>query len=98
MRFTSVDFQRNVTKALHDPHLQEALQRGMHGFVGKRAEAVAAVPEFERLRDEAREIKNHTLEHLDYYLEIFEQSFVRSGGHVHWAADAAEARRIVLEI
>ncbi|MDH3450870.1 MAG: LutB/LldF family L-lactate oxidation iron-sulfur protein [Gammaproteobacteria bacterium] len=98
MRFTSVDFERNVTKALQDEHLQDALQRGMHGFVGKRAEAVAAVPEFERLRDEAREIKNHTLEHLDYYLESFEESVVRSGGHVHWAVDAVEARGIVLDI
>ena len=98
MQFTSADFQRNVTKALNDPHLQQALKRGMHGFVDKRAEAAAAVPEFERLRDEAREIKDHTLKYLDYYLERFEESVIRSGGHVHWAADAIDARNIVLEI
>jgi L-lactate dehydrogenase complex protein LldF len=98
MQFTSSDFQRNVSKALNDSHLQQALQRGMHGFVGKRAEAAAAVPEFDRLRDEAREIKDHTLEYLDYYLERFEEAVTRMGGHVHWAADALEARNIVLDI
>ncbi len=98
MQFTSVDFQRNVSKALNDPFLQQALQRGMHGFVGKRADAVSAVPEFEQLRDEARDIKNHTLTYLDYYLEKFEASVTRLGGHVHWASDAREARELVLEI
>ncbi len=98
MQFTSVDFEQNVSKALNDQYLQQALRKGMQGFVGKRAEAVAAVPEFERLRDEARDVKNHTLAHLDYYLERFEASVIRLGGQVHWAGDAREARNIVLEI
>ncbi len=98
MQFTSVDFERNVSKALHDENLQRALRKGMHGFVAKRAEAVAAVPEFESLRDQARDIKNHTLENLDYYLERFERAVIERGGKVHWAADAEQARRIVLDI
>ena len=30
------------------------------------------LPEFEQLRDQARDVKNHVLAHLDYYLERFE--------------------------
>ena len=35
--------------------------------------ADAKLPEFEALRDEARDIKDHTLAHLDLYLEAYER-------------------------
>ena len=46
----------------------------------------------------ARDIKNHTLAHLDLYLEQFEQRCAAAGGHVHYAVTAEEARAPVLEI
>ena len=39
------------------------------GFIDKRRRCRARLPEFEALRDTARDIKNHTLAHLDLYLE-----------------------------
>ncbi|MCP5149834.1 MAG: iron-sulfur cluster-binding protein [Ectothiorhodospiraceae bacterium] len=68
------------------------------GFVGKRASAVAAVPEWEQLRAAGREIKEHTLAHLDWYLERFEAKVRENGGHVHWASTAEEACRIVVDL
>jgi len=68
------------------------------GFVGKRADAAAALPEFEALRDAAREVKEHTLMHLDYYLEKFEEGVQAQGGRVHWASTPDEACRIVVGI
>ncbi|HCL65632.1 MAG TPA: (Fe-S)-binding protein, partial [Rhizobium sp.] len=50
-------------RALHDPQLQKALQNVEKGFIAKRAAAAAALPEFDALRDNARDIKNHTLSH-----------------------------------
>ncbi|MFZ0838480.1 MAG: lactate utilization protein B, partial [Xanthobacteraceae bacterium] len=49
-------------------------------------------------RDAARDIKNHTLAHLDLYLEEYESRVVAQGGHVHYAATAADARALVLDI
>ena len=60
--------------------------------------AVAALPEFEQLRDIARDIKNHTLAHLDFYLEEWEAKVLAAGGTVHWCATADEARDAVLAI
>ena len=54
------------------------------------------LPEFDALRDSARAIKDHTLAHLDLYLEAYERKVSESGGHVHYARDAAEANAIVL--
>ena len=61
-------------------------------------EAIARLPEFEALRDIGKAIKDHTIAHLDYYLELYEKNVVATGGVVHWARDAAEARAAVLEI
>ncbi|MDD3354221.1 LutB/LldF family L-lactate oxidation iron-sulfur protein [Zoogloea sp.] len=91
-------FREQAATALADPHLREALARTRISFVHKRAELTAALPEFERLRDEARDRKNHVLDHLDHYLERFEESVTQAGGHVHWCQDAAEARQVILDI
>ena len=48
--------------------------------------------------DAARDIKNHVLENLDFYLERFETRVGERGGQVHWARDASEARSVILKI
>jgi L-lactate dehydrogenase complex protein LldF len=94
---TASAFKRNVKEALADAQLQKALRRGL-GFVERRREAVDALPEFDVLRNAARAIKDHTLAHLDLYLEAYEERVAAQGGHVHYAVGADEARAIVLDI
>lgn len=95
---TTPAFKANARAALDDTDLQEALGVMKKGFQAKRAIAAAALPEFEALRDAARDIKNHVLAHLDIYLERYEQQVVANGGHVHWARNGDEAREMILEI
>jgi L-lactate dehydrogenase complex protein LldF len=64
----------------------------------RRDKAAAAIPEWEELRRLASEIKEHTLTHLDHYLEEFEANATKRGAHVHWASDAAEHNDIVYSI
>lgn len=64
----------------------------------KRDRAAHAVPEWEQLRSLAGQIKRHTLAHLADYLLQFEEQAQRHGIHVHWARDADEHNRIVLDI
>jgi L-lactate dehydrogenase complex protein LldF len=98
MQPTSLAFKQNAHQALADPTLQQALGFAKTGFQQKRADAAARLPEFEALRDAAKAIKDHTLAHLDLYLEAFERKVVEQGGQVHWARDDAEARSIMLRI
>ncbi len=65
-------FKANAREAVQDPQLKRALAHVKVGFIGKRAKAAARLPEFEALRDAARDIKVHTLDHLDLYLERYE--------------------------
>jgi L-lactate dehydrogenase complex protein LldF len=98
MHVTSPAFKSNVRQALADPGLQQALSRTGPQFLGRRAAATAGLPEFEALRDIGRDIRDHTIANLDFYLEAYADRVSRDGGQVHWCATAEDARRTVLEI
>jgi L-lactate dehydrogenase complex protein LldF len=95
MESTAHDFKDNVDAALANPNLQDSLAMLKVGFSERRRLAAERLPEFEALRDRARDIKNHALANLDFYLEEFERKVIALGGHVHWAPTAADARRII---
>src|SRR5262249_58666044 len=84
--------------ALHDSFLQQALTIATTKFIDLRREAFAGFPEGEALRDRARAIKEATLQRLDHHLERLVGNIERLGGHVHYAANSEEARRIALDI
>src|SRR5229473_1735927 len=98
MEPTSHSFPANVRAGLADPVLQRALGLARTGFPLRRQQAIERLPEFEALREEGRAIKDHTLAHLDFYLELYERNVIAAGGRVHWARNAEEAREAVLGI
>ena len=55
-------------------------------------------PSSRRCATAARDIKNHTLAHLDLYLEAYEEKVREAGGEVHCAETAEEARDVILGI
>jgi L-lactate dehydrogenase complex protein LldF len=98
MDVTAHAFKSNVKAALKDMQLQRALSGLPTGLVAQRTAAKAKLPEFEALRDVGRDIKDHTLAHLDLYLEAWEKKATAAGAKVHWAPTAADAREIVAGI
>src|SRR5437870_13012266 len=97
-RYEHHDFLSAARQAQADPQLQAALSRLTGTLLAGNRRGFAALADSSRLRDHAKSIKEHTLAHLDRYLEQLEASVIRVGGKVHWAADAGEARGIVLQI
>ena len=98
MQPTSHAFKENASRAMDNQQLQRALGNMKQGFIVKRQTAVDRLPEFDQLRDHAKEVKDHALEHLDFYLEQFEDRVTSQGGQVHWAPTAEDARQHVLDI
>ena len=92
------DFAGAARQALANAPLQAALTRLTDTLMAGNRRGFAALPDSDRLRDHAKQIKEHTLAHLDRYLEQLEASVKQRGGHVHWAATAADARRIIVNI
>jgi L-lactate dehydrogenase complex protein LldF len=92
------DFTGAVAQALTDVPLQAALGRLSDTLMTANRRGYEALADSDLLRDHAKRIKEHTLAHLDQYLEELERSVERAGGHVHWAGSAEDARRIILDI
>jgi L-lactate dehydrogenase complex protein LldF len=83
---------------LRNPQLRKNVAHAMDVIQAKRARLVAEKSDWQALRASASRIKDEVLENLGVYLEQFEERCKAAGGHVHWATDAADARRIILEI
>ena len=92
------DFLGATHQALENVPLQAALTRLTDTLMAGNRRGYAALAESPQLRDHAKRIKEHTLAHLDHYLEMLEASVQRLGGHVHWAATAEDARQAIVDI
>ena len=86
--------------ALKNPKLQQALKRAGTGFDGARRAAINDVgsDNWELWREEARQIKIHALDNLDYYLDLLVEKITQKGGEVHFAKDSEEANSKVSQI
>nr|WP_226345348.1 lactate utilization protein B [Agilicoccus flavus] len=74
------------------------LRHATHTIRDKRAKVVAEVDQWEELRVAGAAIKDRALRHLDVYLPQLEASLTAAGAHVHWARDAEEANRIIVDL
>ncbi len=86
MEITQQTLAQRSHSALQNVTLQLALKRATGRFVELRRKATANLPEWEELRERARQIKEHTLNHLDYYLEQLAERVTALGGKVYWAS------------
>ncbi|HYL81357.1 MAG TPA: lactate utilization protein B, partial [Candidatus Acidoferrum sp.] len=95
---TSIDFRTNSQHV--PPQMPGAVQRATAKFLGSRAALVDALGNefWQALRQAGHDLRLHAITHLDQYLEQAEREVIKTGGHVHWARDAEEARRILLDI
>ncbi len=95
---THIDFRANVQRV--DPQMPASVRQATTKFLSTRAAVVDLVglDRWQTLRQAGHDLRLHTINHLDHYLTMLEERVTQAGGHVHWARDAAEARRIVLDI
>jgi len=91
-------FYDRAEAALHDAQLKTALDRATSRFTAQRSTALDTLIDADDVRNRARAARARALAHLDRYLEQLEEKIVAAGGHVHWAADAEDARRMIADL
>lgn len=91
-------FQKSARGALANQQLRRNLRHATTTIREKRAVRASEVANWEELRTAAEQIKNRVGRHLDTYLLQAEAAMTAAGVSVHWACDAAEANRIVIDI
>jgi L-lactate dehydrogenase complex protein LldF len=92
------DLRTRANRALDDEFLRGAVSFTVDRLRSAKARSAANVSDWEVRRERARELRAHTLEHLDYYLQRFTTEATRVGARVHFASTAAEARSALLGI
>jgi L-lactate dehydrogenase complex protein LldF len=95
---TAPTFPMAAKTMLGDTQLRKNVRHATDVIQTKRARVVGEMPDWQELREAGRQIRQHTMEHLDFYLEEFEANCMRAGGVVHWARDAEEARQIIVRL
>jgi L-lactate dehydrogenase complex protein LldF len=84
--------------ALDDPILQGALKRATDTFIDRRREALTSVTDWEALRQRARQVKEHTINNLDYYLEQLVKNVEAHDGKVFWARTGDDVSKYIIEL
>lgn len=92
------DFMKSAHEATHDAGLQDAMEISVVKKDYARRAILKELPDANALRELAGNIKRHTLDNLDYYIEQLEANVIKNGGQVHFAFSAEDANNLVVEI
>ena len=85
MENRSSEFVARSNEAMADPQLSAVLEHLGRAVPAMRHAGVTSVGNFDELRDSVTAMKQHTLDNLGHYLELYEARVRANGGHVYWA-------------
>jgi L-lactate dehydrogenase complex protein LldF len=93
-----IDFRANTQRV--PLNMPPSIQSATTHILGNRAAVVEVFGKgrWEALRQAGHDVRSRGIEHLGHSLVLLEEQVTKAGGHVHWAQNADEARRIVLQI
>lgn len=91
-------FPEAALPILQNVQLRKNVAHATDVIQSKRNSLVQEKSDWQELRNSAAAIRKQALANLGAYLEQFEANCAARGGVVHWASDAAEARKLILGI
>ncbi len=92
------NFDRESVDAAHNDRLKRAIDNAVVRNDKGRQLKLLELPDSNKVRELAGAIKQHTLDHLDYYLTQLAENVEKKGGHVHFASDGEHAKKIIMGI
>ncbi len=92
------DFHALSVGAAQNQRLKNAVSANtLRQYTGRQSR-MAELPNADALRSLAGDIKQHTLDNLDFYLQQLQSAVQKNGGHVHFANTGDDAKRIIADI
>jgi len=92
------DFPAAAKNLLRDVQLRQNVRHATDVITAKREVVVDEMEDWQALRSAGSAIRQNVLDNLDSYLVQFEEACTRAGGQVHWAINAADAKRIAIDL
>ncbi|MDH5806784.1 MAG: lactate utilization protein B [Candidatus Methanomethylicaceae archaeon] len=85
-------------KWMYDENRRKGLSRAVSSYVSSKEKVLEKMPELERIRKEARKVKEKSINQIFELLKKAMDNIIDSHGNAYFAKNADEARKIVLEI
>ncbi|MUV36979.1 Lactate utilization protein B [Lentibacillus sp. JNUCC-1] len=101
MKIGNQPFFDRVDEALDDDFMRQSMAKAQDGLREKKIAATEGddeIGDWEDWRNAGEEIRRHTLENLDYYLDLLSENFAARGGHVFFAETAEEANAYIQKV
>ncbi|MGJ9382902.1 LutB/LldF family L-lactate oxidation iron-sulfur protein [Salipaludibacillus sp. CF4.18] len=98
VKISNEKFFDRVDKGIKDTFMRKAVSEAQSRLEGRKIEVTEELGNWEDWRDLSEEIRQHTLENLDYYLEQFARNVAKQGGHVFFAENAEEANDYITSV
>ena len=98
MKPLTLNFRSKAAQTLGDDQVQQSLEHVYTGFYQARLNAAADTPNWEEMRTKGKAIKDHTIAHLDHYLDTLSEKVEQNGGTVFFAENAEEARQYITKL
>lgn len=98
IRITDQSYEERIEREVQNIFMRESIASAQGRFRSGRQKATEELGDWEEWRELGEEIRTHTINHLDYYLDELSTQVEARGGHVFFARDAAEANAYVENI
>lgn len=98
MKIGTEPFKERVAQGIHNSFMRGAVAGAQDGMGIKRHAAIEELGNWEDWRAHGEEIRQHVLQHLDYYLEQLSENVAKRGGHVCFAQTKEEANEYIRRI
>ncbi|MED4072412.1 LutB/LldF family L-lactate oxidation iron-sulfur protein [Priestia endophytica] len=98
MKIGEKQFKERVGDGLQDDFMRSAVSSAQERLRARRLHAAQELGHWEEWRSLGEEIRKHTLDYLDYYLEMLSDNVAKRGGHVFFAKTSEEANEYIQNI
>lgn len=95
LKTSTKSFQERVNAGIHNSFMRKATSTAQDRFQVRRIQAAKELGNWEEWRSLGKEIRQHVLDNLDYYLFELSENVAKRGGHVFFAKDAEEATNYI---
>ena len=98
IRIGNPSFETRVQEGIENDFMLNSVAAAQGRFRSRRGSAAEELGNWEDWRSLGEEIRSHTLENIDYYLQQLTDNVSKRGGHVFFAATAEDANEYIKEV
>ena len=98
LKLEDIPFEEGVQKGIENDFMRQAVSGAQGRFRAGRLKQAQELGNWEDWRKLGEEIRTHTVNHIDFYLQQLSEQVEKRGGHVYFAENAEEANSYIKQV